>query len=134
MARNRNSNRVSRDLSRSEINLVSARSALSEGGESYSRNARQGGYAQQRSKRTVKRRALIVVTVILVALLVAGASSAFGLMVYLNDSLTKDMSGERLDSESLGAVMVDRTKPEDPFWMLLVGTDWAEDDSPCTLR
>lgn len=111
--------RTSRELQQSEINLVSARSAMSDDTGSYSRNARKGGYAQQRSKRSVKRRVLIGISVTLVALLVAGAGTAFGLIAYLNGSLSNG-----IDRTAISAVTVDRVAPEDPFWMLLVGTDW----------
>lgn len=121
MAKKSKGDRTSRELSRSEINLVSARSAMSDDAGSYSRNVRQGGYAKQRSKRTIKRRVLIGVTVTLLALLLAGSATAFGLITYLNDRLQGD-----LDIETLDLSLVDREQPEDPFWMLLVGTDWDE--------
>jgi LCP family protein required for cell wall assembly len=100
---------------------------MSDDAGSYSRSARQGGYAKQRSKRTTKRRILIGITVTLVALLIAGTTAAFGLVAYLNDMLGKDLSGNRLDMGVLQDVLADRKAPEDPFWMLLVGTDFDED-------
>ncbi len=121
MAKQSRSNRTSRELSRSEINLVSARSALSGDTGSYSRNARQGGYAKQRSKRNLKRRVLIGISVTLIAVLIAGAGTAFGLITYLNNTLQ-----EGIDRGALDQVLVDRAAPEDPFWMLLAGTDWDE--------
>ncbi|MDR1089107.1 MAG: LCP family protein [Coriobacteriales bacterium] len=121
MAKQSRSNRTSLELKRSEINLVSARSAMSDDTGSYSRSARQGGYAKQRSKRSFKRRILIGALVTLVAVLLAGAGTAFGLIAYLNSSLN---SG--IDNEALSTVLVDRVAPEDPFWMLLAGTDWDE--------
>lgn len=122
MTKQNRGKRTSRELKSSEVNLVSARSAMSDDVGSYSRSVRQGGYAQQRSKRSLKRRILIGVSVTLLALLVAGAGTAFGLIAYLNNSLSGD-----LDDAALGAVLIDRVAPEDPFWVLLVGTDWDED-------
>ena len=119
MDKRKRSQRISREFQKSEVNLVTARSALSEEASSYSRNARQGGYAEQRLKRTRKRRILTSVTVILVALLFTGVGTAFGLMTYLNHQLQGG-----LDLEALNSVLKDRVAPEDPFWMLLVGTDW----------
>jgi LCP family protein required for cell wall assembly len=126
MARQSRNGRVSKELKKSEINLVSARSAYNASEDSYSRRARSSGYAEQRTKRTRNRRILIGVTVTLVALLLAGVTSAFGLMLYLDNALGTDSQGNKLNMELLDAATVDRAKPEDPFWMLLVGTDDAE--------
>lgn len=121
MAKKKRGNRTSREFQRSEINLVSARSAMSGDTSSYSRNSRQQGYAKERSKRTVRRRVLIGVTVTLIAILVAGASSAYGLYRYWGNQMS-----EGINIESFEGIFVDRSEPEDPFWMLLAGTDWDE--------
>ena len=122
MAKISRRNRTSKELQESQINLVSARSAMSGDTSSYSRSASQGGYVQQRSKRNTKRRVLIGITVTLVAILVAGVSTAFGLMAFLNNELQGG-----INRAALSPVTVDRVAPEDPFWMLLVGTDWDEE-------
>jgi len=77
---------------------------------------------EQRSKRTRRRRVLTGVTVVLIAILLAGAGTAFGLVNYLNKQL-----GQGIDIEQLSPFLQDRSAPEDPFWMLLAGTDWDED-------
>jgi len=94
---------------------------------SYSRSARSGGYAKQRSKRAVKRRILIGVSATLIAVLVAGTTAAFGLVLYLNGMLSRDSSGIQIDMAAIQGLFVDREAPEDPFWMLLAATDWDED-------
>jgi len=96
---------------------------------SYSRNVRGGGYAKQRSKRAVKRRVLIGISATLIAILVAGTTAAFGLVLYLNGMLTRDSQGVQLDMVAIQGLFIDRDAPEDPFWMLLAGTDWDEDDN-----
>lgn len=126
MAKRSRGNRTSRELQQSQINLVSARSAMSDDAGSYSRNARQGSYTKQRTKRTRRRRIITGISVTFIALLLAGASSAFAYVAYLNGALGTDQSGNALDRNALAAVLADRTAPEDPFWMLLVGTDWDE--------
>ncbi|MCL2807920.1 MAG: LCP family protein [Coriobacteriia bacterium] len=123
------SNRTSRSLHRNEINLVTARSALSDDAGSYSRSARGNGYAKQRSKRAFRRRILIGISVTLIATLIAGTTAAFGFAAYLNDMLSRTASGAGLNIQSIRAVTIDRQAPEDPFWMILAGTDWDEDDN-----
>lgn len=124
MAKQRRSRQTSQAFHRSEINLVSARSSMNDDVGSYSRSVRQDGYAKQRSKRTIKRRIFIGISVTLIAILVAGTTAAFGLVAYLNDMLSRDSSGQSLDLNSFDGMFEDRVAPEDPFWMLLVGTDW----------
>jgi len=127
MAKKTKTNRTSRGYQRSEVNLVSARSSLSDEAGQYSRNVRGGGYAKARSKRSVKRRVVIAVSVTLIAVLIAGTTAAFGLVMYLNNMLSKDISGQSLNMGALMDTFVDRGAPEDPFWLLLAGTDWDEE-------
>jgi LCP family protein required for cell wall assembly len=127
MARQPRKRSVSQQLKRSEINLVSARSAYNANSDSYSRNAREGGYAVKRSKRARNRKIITGILVTLIALLVAGIAAVLVFMAYLNSELGTDSSGNRINMEILEAATVDRAAPEDPFWMLLVGTDDAED-------
>lgn len=121
MTKKSRGNRTSEELQRSEVNLVSARSAQNDDFGSYSRSARQGGYVKQRAKRSRKRRIITGVMVTLLAILVAGAGTAFGLVAYLNNQI-----GAGLDKDPLIGFLEDREAPEDPFWMLLTGTDWDE--------
>jgi LCP family protein required for cell wall assembly len=72
---------------------------------------------------------LVGVTVTLAALLVGGTAFAFGTLNHLNRVLSIDEQGNELNKNALAALTVDRTAPEDPFWMLMIGTDWREDDS-----
>jgi LCP family protein required for cell wall assembly len=126
MAQRSSKRSVSQQIRRSEINLVSARSAYNAGSDSYSRVTREGGYAAQRDKRARNRRNITIVVVVLVALLIAGSVAAYAFVTYLDNQLGTDSSGNRLDLSTLSAATVDREKPEDPFWMLLVGTDDEE--------
>ncbi|MDR3137168.1 MAG: LCP family protein [Coriobacteriales bacterium] len=125
MAQKSSGRRVSRELRQSQINLVSARSLQNAENVSYSRAARGDGYATQRRKRARNRRVLTGIMVVLVGLLMAGVTSAFGLMFYFNNVLSTDSEGNKLDMETLSTVLADRARPEDPFWLLLVGTDDA---------
>jgi LCP family protein required for cell wall assembly len=112
---------VSGQLRRSEINMVSARSAQSEDDDSYSRSVKSGGYAVARGKRSRNRKILTGVLVTFFALLVAG-SAAF---LYFISTINSQLSD--FDQGGLAGVLTDRGKPEDPFWMLLIGTDDAEE-------
>jgi len=63
----------------------------------------------------------------LIAVLVAGTTAAFGFVAYINSMLSRDATGQILNIGALSDVIVDRHEPEDPFWMVLAGTDWDED-------
>lgn len=126
MAQQKRINRTSRDVKRSEVNLVSARSAMSDDSGSYSRAVRGRGYAKQRSKREFRRRVLTGITVGLVAVLLAGTTAAFAAVSYFNKLLSHDQAGNALDIDAIQAVTTDREAPEDPFWILLTATDYDE--------
>lgn len=85
----------------------------------YSRSLSGEGYAQQRRKRTRRKKILVGVAVGLCALIFAGAAAAFGYVSYINGQLHKNID----DSTALEAVLTDRDKAEDPFYIVLMGTD-----------
>ncbi|MDR0500355.1 MAG: LCP family protein [Coriobacteriales bacterium] len=119
--------RMSRDIRRSEVNLVAARSEINTEFNQYSRTARTGGYAKQRAAKSRQKKILLGVTIVLFAILVAGVAAFGAFWLYLDNSLKTDSFGNALDMTAIQGATVDRSKPEDPFWMLLVGTDDDED-------
>jgi len=87
----------------------------------YSRFSEETGYAKQRRKRSRRKKILIGSLITLFALIVAGAITIFYVMNYMNSVL-----GDDLDLDLIDTVTVEREKPEDPFWVLLVGLDNRE--------
>jgi LCP family protein required for cell wall assembly len=120
MAARSSGDRTSRELKRNEVNLVSARSGLNTEFNQYSRTAKSGGYAKQRARKDRTRKILVGVTIVMVSAL-AAILVGLGWLFWANNEIQKD-----LNISSLSGVTVDRVKPEDPFWMLLVGTDFDE--------
>jgi len=111
--------RSERSLNKKDLPLsgsrLEGRSSLSR----YSRFSETSGYVEQRRKRARKKRILIGSFVTLFALLIAGATAAFGLVIYMNNALVVG-----IDMPKLQDVLVnDQREPGDPFWILLVGTD-----------
>ncbi|HBT96020.1 MAG TPA: hypothetical protein DEB24_08130 [Coriobacteriia bacterium] len=111
-----------RDTSR--VSLISARSRLSRRAHNLSRFEAADGYSKLRRKRTVKKRIVvssaILLSTALIAVLVGGVYCAI-----LNGKLATDMQGNTVDFSSSvwEGTFTEPEKPEDPFWMLLMGTD-----------
>ncbi|MCL1891381.1 MAG: LCP family protein [Coriobacteriia bacterium] len=99
-----------------------ARSELLSTLGSYSRSAGSLSYAKQRRKRATRKRILTAVLATLLALLVSGIAVVLGIIIYINGTLHSN-----LDLDALNAATVDRGKPDDPFWVLLVGSDEREE-------
>ncbi|MDR2493231.1 MAG: LCP family protein [Coriobacteriales bacterium] len=106
-----------------EIDLVSARAELNKELSTYSRHNRSQTYATQRSRRNVRKRVAAGIGIGLAAVLVGLVVFIVAWMVYLQDALHRDSQGNLLDLELIDAVTIDRERPEDPFYVLLVGTD-----------
>lgn len=113
-------------MSSSEINLVSARSRSNSETKNYSRSKSSDGYTKQRRSRSNRKKVLIGVAVAVSALLVAVAVGVIGFYIFINNTLTDKVK----DLGNLDAVLTDRIAPEDPFYMLLIGTDGREDGEP----
>jgi LCP family protein required for cell wall assembly len=91
--------------------------------QSYSRYSQESSsYAHKRRTRSTKKKVFIGVLIGVLALLVAAATV---LIIFVN-TMNKALQGD-IDLEVLGSATVDRGKPQDPFWMLLVGTDYLEE-------
>lgn len=85
----------------------------------YSRANAHEVYPQKRRRKTKKRRVIIAVLASLLSifLVIAGA-----LAIYVN-ILQNRLSGNGLISESLAGLLTERKAPQDPFYVLLLGTD-----------
>ncbi len=123
MSKRSRSARTSKRVSSNEINLVSARSRSNSEVKKYSRSISGDGYTKQRRGRSNRKKVLIGVAVAVSALLLAAAAGIFGFYVFINNSLTDKVK----DLGNLDAVLTDRVAPEDPFYMLLIGTDGRDD-------
>ncbi|MDR3053614.1 MAG: LCP family protein [Coriobacteriales bacterium] len=91
---------------------------------SHSRTVTRDSLAKQRQRRSRRKRIVIGVSVGISALLVASLVALGAWWVYINDQLTRDSDGNHVNLDTIEAVTADRSsRPEDPFYMLLMGTD-----------
>jgi LCP family protein required for cell wall assembly len=108
------------------VDLVSARSQVNADLRRFSRRRSAESYAKVRQRRVLRKRILLGVSITLASLLVA-ASAAFGFWIYNTGKQlgTNPITGEQSNFSAgvFDGVFVEQAKPEDPFWMLLLGTD-----------
>jgi LCP family protein required for cell wall assembly len=111
------------------VNLVSARSRSNTEARKLSRNKSADGYAQLRRKRERKKQVLLGAGITFVSLLVAGLIGVAAYIVFLNNTLGTDLRGNLHDfgSNLYAGFLQPPEKPEDPFWVLLMGTDDRND-------
>jgi LCP family protein required for cell wall assembly len=116
-----------RQLTKSGRELADLRPQRGSSAQRYSRYSEKSSrYATQRHKRANKKKIVTGILIGVLALLVAGGTAVFAFFAWMNNSLH-----EGLDLEGINAVTTDRAKPEDPFWLLLLGTDdHMEDEVP----
>jgi LCP family protein required for cell wall assembly len=93
-----------------------------------SRNKSADGYAQLRKKRVRKKRILLGVVITLSSLFAAALVAAAVWVIFINNSLGTSLSGTRADfgGDLYAGLLTEPERPEDPFWMLLMGTDNRE--------
>ena len=115
---NRVSNRASREYRRSQIDYVAPASAHATESEGYSRRISSDGYASIHKKRR-HRKILIAVLIVAIGLLLGGGAAALGYLGFLNNQLHADID----DMDALNEALVTNTAPDEPFYMLLMGTD-----------
>jgi LCP family protein required for cell wall assembly len=106
----------------SEINLVSARSGINTEFNAYSRNSQSAKYSKQRARSRMRRNIIIGVAASVCAIAIA-IGVFFAVLVTDADSRLH----EGLDLPALDPIMTDRERPEDPFYILLLGTDDADE-------
>ncbi|MDR1184805.1 MAG: LCP family protein, partial [Coriobacteriales bacterium] len=82
-----------------------------------------------RKKRARKKKILLGIIITLSSLFAAALVAAAVWVILINNSLGTDLAGTRADfGEGLYAgLLKEPEKPEDPFWMLLMGTDSNEE-------
>ncbi len=117
--RNRNNERK-----QNQVNLVSARSRSNTEANKLSRLNAASGYSETRKKRSRNKRLAVILSIAAASVLVAAiaATVAYGV---LNGFLARDVNGNVADfsSQLWEGVLKEPEKPEDPFWMLMLGTD-----------
>ena len=124
MASSNRTAQSARQLKKSSKDLSDPRAQRVSAVRSYSRYSdKSSSYATLRRKRARRKKIFVGTLVTVFALLIAGTTAAFGTLMYMNNALHSD-----IDLDVLGAATIDRGKPEDPFWMLLVGTDNHDGD------
>ncbi|MDR1015759.1 MAG: LCP family protein [Coriobacteriales bacterium] len=88
-----------------------------------------GGYAQIRSQRSRRKTVVKALGITLASLLVVAIIGVAAFALVVNNKLGTDFTGNKgdFDSGTFKTTLVAPEKPEDPFWMLLMGTDDRED-------
>jgi LCP family protein required for cell wall assembly len=118
--------RTSREIEKNKIDLVSARSQANADVRRFSRKRSAEGYAKTRRRRALRKRIILGSCVTLAALLIA-STAAFGFWVWNTAKQLgiNPITGTSSDFSAgiFDGVFVEPAKPEDPFWMLLLGTD-----------
>ncbi|MDR2106515.1 MAG: LCP family protein [Coriobacteriales bacterium] len=120
--------RKNNSTSQNRVNLVSARSRSNVSANELSRKKSVDGYAQLRRKRALRKNILMGTGITLAALLAATLVALAVYTIFINNKLGTDLHGNRADFNSgvYDGVFVAPEKPEDPFWVLLMGTDNRE--------
>ncbi len=95
-----------------------------DGAERYSREVSSKNYPFIYRKKRRRKRAIIAVAVVFTALLVGGGAAAFGYVSYLNGQFHSGID----DMSALNEVLVSDREENDPFYMLLLGTDGRDED------
>ena len=103
------------------LSLVGSRSHKNTTLSKYSRLTTSSTYAKQRRQRARRKQVLVGSFITALALLVAGVATAFAIILNINDELHKNVNFASLEGR-----IKERGAPEDPFWMLLLGTDYPE--------
>jgi LCP family protein required for cell wall assembly len=118
--------RTSRNSAQNQINLVSARSRSARDVKGLSRLNSSDAYARLRKKRVRKRRVIKGVFITAASLLIASLV-AVGAYALIANKLGTDLQGNKADFDSgvYQGVFIP-PEPEDPFWVLLMGTDDRE--------
>jgi LCP family protein required for cell wall assembly len=87
------------------------------------------GYTQKRQRRIRRKQILMSVGIALASVLVIAAIGVAAFMLIINNKLGTDLQGNRINFDAGGiyeGVFVEPEEPEDPFWVLLMGTDNRE--------
>lgn len=122
---------TTKDSQNRAFNKYSRKSSPSSYADQFSRNSPQYSASANRKKYRGKRIAIGVVAVLVVALI--GVGTAFGL--YLN-SINNDLSGNKTDEEmqSIKDALIPTKNFNEPFYMLLIGSDARADDGSMGAR
>jgi LCP family protein required for cell wall assembly len=120
--------RFNRNSAQNQVNLVSARSRSATEAQKLSRINSADGYAQVRKKRVRKKRLVMGVTITLASVLIASLVAVAAYAVILSTKFGTDLQGNKVNfnGELYADSFTPPAKPEDPFWILLLGTDDRE--------
>ncbi|MDR1713409.1 MAG: LCP family protein [Coriobacteriales bacterium] len=130
MASRAKSIRTSKSIQNNEINLVSARAEANRELRKLSRNRASDAYAQIRKKRVRKKRILTISIVVVASLVIASLVGVAAFALIINSKLGTDFQGNKTDFNSgvYEGILEEPPIPEDPFYMLLLGTDERPED------
>jgi len=100
----------------------------------FSRTNSAADYSRIRKKRVRKKRVLIGVCITLFLLLISASAATYLYVTNINNQLSTDMRGTKINFEDdlWLPIFVAPQTPEEPFWVLLIGTDdtWWMTDIP----
>jgi LCP family protein required for cell wall assembly len=84
-----------------------------------------GSYSQKREQRIRRKRILMGVGITLASVIAVAAIGIATFMLIINSKLGTNLQGTKInfDSGIYEGVFVEPEEPEDPFWVLLMGTD-----------
>ena len=107
-----------REYSRSHIEYVAPASSKSGGGE-YSRRISSDSYTSIRKQKSRRKRLVVTLCTILAVIVIGGGAAAFGYVSFLNNQFHSGIE----DMDALRESLVTSTSDEEPFYVLLMGTD-----------
>ncbi len=116
--------RASRSYDRSQIKYVTPASSTDSDVSKYSRQVASQGYLPRRRKKRRRKRILVTVVTVVAVLVLGGGAAAFAYMGFLNNQLRSNID----DIDALNAALVVDSSQDDPFYMLLMGTDGRNDE------
>ena len=125
MTLNTQSARNRKQGSMGRVNLVSARSRSNSEVKRLSRVNSAKGYNQLRRKRSRRKKALLATGIALTSLFIVAAVAVTVYAAIINGKLGTTLQGNQTNftDGAYQGLFVPPEQPEDPFWILLVGTD-----------
>ncbi len=117
-------NKKNNERKQNQVNLVSARSRSNTEANKLSRLNAADGYSEIRKKRSRNKKLAVILSIVAASVLIAAIAATVAYAM-LNGSLARDASGNvaNFSSPLWEGVFTEPEKPEDPFWMLMLGTD-----------
>ncbi len=115
--------KTSKEYAKSQISYVAPASSQGEAGK-YSRKISSKNYPSMHRKKRRNKKILMFAVIAAVAILIGGGAAAFGYVSYLNNQFHSGID----DIDALNEALVTDRAENDPFYILLMGTDGRSED------